>query len=208
MLSEGAGADGRGCTESRHWRTSSVSCGPGAEHVTGDVEPWDRLPSGWYGTSPSARPGPDVHHPTAVENSAHADRTAHAFWYPIGEDHRDCVACHTGGGYIDAAKGLPPEERRTDYQPITCAVCHDPHHADRPDQLRVFDEVVLPDGTNVTEAGPAATCMTCHNTRVDPVRAVEGSRFQTPHYSAAAGLSQDRRLYLGKAAEHAALADP
>ncbi|HOA23813.1 MAG TPA: multiheme c-type cytochrome [Aggregatilineales bacterium] len=167
------------------------SChGPGSEHVTGDVEAMGPIAIGLeYGTCAQCHAqGPTYTIPQQWENSAHADRTAHAFWYPIGEDHRDCVACHTGGGYIDAAKGLPPEERRTDYQPITCAVCHDPHHSDRPDQLRVFDQVLLPDGTNVTEAGAAATCMTCHNTRVDPVRAVEGSRFQTPHYSAAAEL--------------------
>lgn len=167
------------------------SChGPGTAHVTGDVEAMGPIAAGLdYGTCAQCHAEGPLHViPQQWENSAHADRTAHAFWYPIGEDHQECATCHTGGGYIDAAKGLPVEERRTDYQPITCAVCHDPHHADSPDQLRVFDEVVLPDGTDVTEAGPAATCMTCHNTRVDPAASVEGGTFRTPHYSAAAEL--------------------
>ena len=121
--------------------------------------------------------------------SAHADKTAQAFWYPTGEDHQDCVKCHSGVGFIDAAAGLP---QRTDYQPVTCAVCHDPHGSDNPGQLRVFDAVLLPDGTDITTAGASATCMSCHNTRRDPVTsvqaAVEGGSLSTPHYSNAAEL--------------------
>jgi hypothetical protein len=120
--------------------------------------------------------------------SAHADKNAEAFWYPIGEDHLACVRCHSGAGFIDSVSGVDPEELRTDYQVITCAVCHDPHDAENPNQLRVFDMVVLPDGTDVTGAGPAATCMTCHNARTDPVASVEGENFSTPHYSTAAEL--------------------
>ena len=122
------------------------------------------------------------------EVSAHADKNAQAFWYPIGEERLACVGCHSGAGYIDAANGVPMEERRSGYQTITCAVCHDPHHADNPNQLRIFDSVTLPNGTDVTAAGPAATCMTCHNSRVDAVASVEGERFSTPHYSVAAEL--------------------
>lgn len=126
--------------------------------------------------------------PLQWEASAHSDKNAQAFWYPIGEERLDCVRCHSGAGYIDWANGLPREEWRTGYQTITCAVCHDPHDARNPDQLRVFDSVRLPDGTDVTSAGPAATCMSCHNTRRDPVATVEGERFGTPHYSTAAEL--------------------
>jgi hypothetical protein len=52
----------------------------------------------------------------------------------------------------------------------------------------VFDVVTLPDGTEVAGEGPAATCMTCHNTRRDPVAIVEGENFNTPHYSSAAEM--------------------
>jgi hypothetical protein len=124
--------------------------------------------------------------PEQWEVSAHADKNAQAFWYPIGEERTACVHCHSGAGFIDSTNGVPPEEQRTNYQPITCAVCHDPHDAENPNQLRVFDSVVLPDGTEVTGAGPAATCMSCHNARLDPVATVEGESFSTPHYSVAA----------------------
>ncbi|WP_119065848.1 cytochrome c3 family protein [Aggregatilinea lenta] len=129
-------------------------------------------------------------HNTVVqwEQSAHADLNAQAFWYPIGEDHAACVRCHSGVGYIDFVSGVEQEEARTDYQVITCSVCHDPHDAENPNQLRVFDSVVLPDGTDVTDAGPAATCMTCHNARTVPENSVEGENFSVPHYSTAAEL--------------------
>ncbi len=130
--------------------------------------------------------------PQQWELSAHADKNAQAFWYPIGEDRASCVRCHSGAGFIDWASGLAEDEQRVNYQVITCAVCHDPHNADNPNQLRVFDSVVLPDGTDVTDAGPSATCMSCHNTRRDPVASVEGAvesgRFSTPHYSTAGEL--------------------
>ncbi len=122
------------------------------------------------------------------EQSAHADMTAEAFWYPIGENRAACVRCHSGLGFIDWAAGVETGEQRTDYQVITCAVCHDPHDAQNPNQLRVFDQVVLPDGTDVTGAGGAATCMSCHNGRTDPVASVEGENFSLPHYSTAAEM--------------------
>jgi len=171
------------------------SChGPGTLHVT-DSTPDDRkIGMGMdYGTCAQCHAeDPYYTFPQQWELSAHADKNAQAFWYPIGEDRTGCVTCHSGAGYIDAANGVPQEELRTNYQVITCAVCHDPHDASNPNQLRVFDEVVLPDGTDVTDAGPAATCMTCHNSRVDPVASVtgvaSGGNFSTPHYSTAAEL--------------------
>ena len=146
-----------------------------------------------YGTCAQCHAeGPYHIFPQEWEISPHAVKNARAFWYPIGEDHQACVGCHSGSGFIDAAKGVPAEERRTDYQVITCAVCHDPHDAKNPNQLRVFDTITLPDGTQVSNYGPAATCMTCHNDRVNPVASVEGvaqgQDFSTPHYSTAAEL--------------------
>lgn len=130
--------------------------------------------------------------PQQWELSGHADKNAQAFWYPIGEERASCVRCHSGAGYIDWAAGLPEEDQRFNYQVITCAVCHDPHNAENPNQLRVFDSVLLPDGTEVADAGPSATCMSCHNARRDPVSsvdsAVESGRLSTPHYSTAGEL--------------------
>jgi hypothetical protein len=136
--------------------------------------------------------GEDPYHvfPQQWENSSHADKNAQAFWYPIGENRTACVGCHSGAGYIDRVSGVPTDELRTNYQVITCAVCHDPHDASNPNQLRVFDSVLLPDGTEVASAGPAATCMSCHNARTDPVASVEGAvesgSLGTPHHSTAA----------------------
>jgi hypothetical protein len=129
-------------------------------------------------------------YPDQWETSSHADKNARAFWYPIGEDRTACVGCHSGAGYIDRVNGVAEEDRRTNYQVITCAVCHDPHSGDNPHQLRVFDSVMLPDGTEVAGAGPAATCMMCHNARTDPTASVEGAvdsgSLGTPHHSTAA----------------------
>ena len=49
--------------------------------------------------------------PQEWELSAHADKSAQAFWYPIGEDHLSCVSCHSGVGFIDAAAGVPQERQ-------------------------------------------------------------------------------------------------
>ncbi len=183
------------------------SChGPGSLHPPAEIEDEE-------GGSQPAVPGPiglgldygtcaqchaeEPYHvfPQEWELSGHAAKNARAFWYPIGEDHQACVRCHSGLGYIDYTNGLPQEEWRIDYQVITCAVCHDPHDADNPHQLRVFDEVLLPDGTDVASAGPAATCMSCHNARTDPVAAVEGENFRTPHHSTAAELINETGGY-------------
>ncbi len=137
--------------------------------------------------------------PQQWEISGHADTNSRSFTYPIGEDRGSCVNCHSGYGYLDAAAGLPQEEWRTDYQVITCAVCHDPHNAENPNQLRVFDEMVLPSGLDVTDAGPSATCMSCHNARRDGptvvAAALDGERFGTPHYSTGAELLNDAGGY-------------
>lgn len=173
---------------------ANVQCeachGPGSDHYTGDVQNMGPIARGLsYGTCAQCHAEEPYHvFPQQWELSGHADGTAFAFWYPIGEERLACVQCHSGAGYIDAVKGVPMEERRSGYQVITCAVCHDPHDAKNPNQLRVFDTVTLPNGTEVTGAGAAATCMTCHNARTNPVAAVEGERFSTPHYSAAAEL--------------------
>ena len=51
------------------------------------------------------------------------------------------------------------------YEAITCQACHDPHDASNPHQLRVGSNVVLPDGTSITNAGAGGFCMNCHYSR-------------------------------------------
>jgi hypothetical protein len=117
--------------------------------------------------------------------SGHSEEEARAFTYPIGEDHADCMPCHSGEGFVDIAEGQ--DEVRTGFQTITCAVCHDPHSAENEAQVRVYDTVTLPDGTEVTDAGVSATCMTCHNGRVGPEEG-EAEEPHWPHYSTAAEM--------------------
>jgi hypothetical protein len=131
---------------------------------------------------------PRHYFPMQWDVSGHGDMNSRAFTYPIGETRTACVRCHSGLGYMDFANGVPEEERRTDYQPITCAVCHDPHDATNPAQLRVYDSTTLVEGLEVTGVGASATCMSCHNDEVDAVEGVEGEEFDTGHYSTAAEL--------------------
>jgi hypothetical protein len=178
------------------------SChGPGSAHFQNDPTTMGPIGMGLsYATCAQCHAEEPYHvFPQQWEVSPHSQKLDRAFWYPTGESRAACVKCHTGGGFIDSVNGVPAEEMRNTYQVITCAVCHDPHNADNPNQLRVFDSVKLPNGVEVTHAGPAATCMSCHNTRVNPVDAVlaevtetaEGSgvyRMNLPHYSSAAEL--------------------
>jgi hypothetical protein len=117
--------------------------------------------------------------------SGHADATSRAFTFPIGEGREACVRCHSGEGFIDTVEGK--DEVRTSFQTITCAVCHDPHSAENEHQLRVVDKVILPDGTEVTDAGPSALCMSCHNGRRTPDE-VTKEEPSYPHYSTAAEM--------------------
>lgn len=171
------------------------SChGPGYLHVFEATRRESMIGTGLaYGTCAQCHAEePYLTVPLQWEASGHADITSRSFTYPIGPERGSCVQCHSGVGFIDFAAGLPQDELRTDYQPITCAVCHDPHNVENPNQLRVFDTVLLPDGTDVADAGASATCMSCHNARRDANAtvqgAVEGGRFSTPHYSTAGEL--------------------
>jgi hypothetical protein len=178
------------------------SChGPGALHPPVGGEEDDE-----EGGGGPAQPGPisrglsygvcaqchaeDPYHvfPQQWEQSPHGQVASFGFTYPVGEDERDCVRCHSGAGFIDTVNGVAFEDLRVDYQPITCAVCHDPHSVANPNQLRVFDSMTLPDGTEVADAGPAATCMSCHNGRRDGGAAgqvagfAESGRISMPHH--------------------------
>ncbi len=112
--------------------------------------------------------------------AGHSDEESRAFTYPIGEGHESCVKCHSGLGFIDFADGLPQEEQRTGMQVHSCGVCHDPHAEDNDYQLRVYDEVNLPGGHEITGVGYSAICMVCHNGRGDATERT------SPHYTPAA----------------------
>lgn len=124
-------------------------------------------------------------------SSGHANATSLAFTYPIAQGDASCMPCHSAEAFIDATVGKVGSLRRlagrTGFQTVTCAVCHDPHSAEHKAQLRVYDTVTLPDGTEVTNAGASALCMTCHNGRVGPDQVAEDEPLY-PHYSTAAEM--------------------
>ncbi len=98
-----------------------------------------------------------------------------------------CVRCHTAPGFVGwataggmAAQNMYPTNvicanaystnilttaPNTTYEAITCQACHNPHNASNPYQLRLGYNVVLSDGTVVTNAGAGGFCMECHNNR-------------------------------------------
>ncbi|NIN69309.1 MAG: hypothetical protein GTO63_32425 [Anaerolineae bacterium] len=119
------------------------------------------------------------------ELSGHSEEEARAFTYPIGEGREGCQPCHSGEAFVDIANGM--EEFRMGFQTVACAVCHDPHSAENEAQLRIYDTVTLPDGTDVTDAGASATCMTCHNGR-RTAEEVEEDDPSWPHHSTAAEM--------------------
>jgi hypothetical protein len=119
--------------------------------------------------------------------SAHADRTSNAFKSASGS--ASCNGCHTAQGFVvemRAQQGsdphpvlfaaanpdrpvLPIEDRRTQ----TCQTCHDPHQntiglsgANPDPQLRCFGTVQFRNGAT-TNAGRAAVCYMCHQSRTD-----------------------------------------
>jgi len=165
---------------------SNIQCenchGPGSAHM-GDKTKIDVSLD--IGVCAQCHDAPSHHlKPLQLRKSGHGDASAMAFNYPTGPKHQACVRCHSGAGFVDYAEGKPQDQWRNYKMPIYCAVCHDPHSAENPFQLRNFDTTVapLPDGTEVKGKGLSAICMNCHNGRVKP----EDYAKSRPHYSAAA----------------------
>lgn len=143
------------------------------------------------------------------------DLAAHSRIVVSPSGNATCVNCHEASAsaialkkvaaleeprpvfFADSANPLPviPEhERRGE----TCAVCHDPHKptagtaaGDESQQLRLIGQVQLMDGT-VIEAGKAAACYMCHQSRTNttdytPVTGMMAIR-RAPHDSTAAEM--------------------
>lgn len=112
-----------------------------------------------------------THHPYAEEwrQSLHARMGRQA-------DELYCQRCHTGQGalrswgvnaaYIGSEVPVTPATALG----ITCAVCHDPHNATNPGQLRWPLETTDPDQN---------LCMKCHYRRTEPL-ALDSSRIESP----------------------------
>lgn len=95
--------------------------------------------------------------------------------YP-GGTRTTCRGCHNGAQFIQFVEG-----KQITVQPhvdITCAVCHDPHSAENPEQLRTM-EATLSNGQAVEGAGRGAICMNCHQSRRE---ANSYTNTPQPHY--------------------------
>jgi hypothetical protein len=115
-------------------------------------------------------------------HSAHAVTTRD----PTGPGREGCVICHTSAGFIARVSGATTTN--TDYSAIGCQTCHEPHGVtvptNNPHLLRTLAAVTLNDGTTVTNAGEAALCMNCHQSRQNATNYVEtasGSPYFGPH---------------------------
>lgn len=99
------------------------------------------------------------------QGSAHADHTAEAFnhWNEEGEVPTTCARCHSAGGFVDYVGGDGTAAFQVDKAApagsvVGCVACHDP-------AASKLTEVRFPSGSVITELGPEARCMTCHQGR-------------------------------------------
>jgi len=82
-------------------------------------------------------------------------QSGHGTVEPAANGNASCIGCHSGQGALARFdnKAAYLEQNSATWQPITCAVCHDPHGSDNPHQLR-YPINTADLGTNL--------CMQCH----------------------------------------------
>ena len=148
-----------------------------------------------------------------------------------------CARCHTGNGFLAWLPVLLDDDPDTDpledievawtadqTHPQTCVTCHDPHRVgtttdvETDATVRIFgDTPPLIAGFTVTEAGNAAICMTCHNSRrglrndetFEDTKA-EGDAARAPHGSAQTDVLMGQNAYfvaVGTPGSHATVED-
>ncbi|HTR82789.1 MAG TPA: multiheme c-type cytochrome [Bacteroidota bacterium] len=84
-----------------------------------------------------------------------------------------CFPCHSGSAFVKwVSDGKPATDANWSAAadasyPITCAVCHDPHSAANPNQLRTVSVDTLKNGYRVPAGllGEGQLCMNCHRSR-------------------------------------------
>jgi hypothetical protein len=160
---------------------SNIQCenchGPGEDHK--GVSSLSEKVCGQCHNSPT-------HHVKVYQwtDAGHGDHDSRAFTYPVGETRKSCVKCHTGGGFIDYVNGIAQDDRRTEHQVISCAVCHDIHGDENEHQIRTTSDVTLANDEEVRSGGLGKLCMNCHQSRrdVDTYTAEYHSHYG-PHYA-------------------------
>jgi hypothetical protein len=137
-------------------------------------------------------------------NSSHADTAAEAFNHWNEDDPKEvpasCAQCHSTPGYQDyvGADGSPVgsvENSAPIGTVVECVACHNAGTA-------LLTSVTFPSGAEITNLGPEARCMVCHQGRASKVQIdsaltelgitenldtpTDGLRFINIHYYAAA----------------------
>lgn len=113
----------------------------------------------------------------------------HAVGVASASTRNGCDACHSGWGFIRKVDPRQNDNRPVNgFAQISCAVCHDPHRADLPHQMRKLDNVTLGDSVTVVDyGGMGKACMQCHvGRRSAESYASSESSISThfgPHYS-------------------------
>ena len=93
--------------------------------------------------------------------SGHADAAAEAFihWDTEAEVPTSCAKCHSEAGFVDfIADGKVDAAAPVPNTPFTCTMCHN-------DAADALTSVTFPSGAVVSNLGPEARCMTCHQGR-------------------------------------------
>ena len=97
--------------------------------------------------------------------SGHADAAAEAFihWDTEAEVPTSCAKCHSEAGFVDfIADGKVDAAAPVPNTPFTCTMCHN-------DAADALTSVTFPSGAVVSNLGPEARCMTCHQGRQSKV---------------------------------------
>jgi predicted CXXCH cytochrome family protein len=152
-----------GWTATGDARYHDVQCenchGPGLEHVTNPdaTQPLAPVSVGVDLGTGCGECHQGVHNPFVEEWS----QSAHGSPNPYPQGRADCQSCHEGHGAL-AALGVNSdylEKGDDELLPITCVVCHDPHDATNPRQLRYPVDVPSVEQN---------LCMKCHHKRAVP----------------------------------------
>lgn len=110
--------------------------------------------------------------------AAHADFEAEAFTHWDEDDPKEvpasCAKCHTTSGYqdylgVDGSNYREVEKAHATGQVISCVACHN-------DVSNNLTSVMFPSGAEISNLGPSARCMECHQGRassVDVVAAID-----------------------------------
>jgi len=146
--------------DSRYHDVQCESChGPGLEHVTNPdaTQPLAPLDVGADLTFGCGECHSGNHHPFVDEwtLSAHGKRGTSM------QTREECASCHEGREALEAW-GVDADYIEKDQAqplPVTCGVCHDPHDATNPGQLRFAAGVANIDRN---------LCMRCHQKRAVP----------------------------------------